>query len=102
MENVFPGNTEPQETYDLKGSWIARHTNHHSDEGKLMKDEDLHKQLLLNNHMSSKIYSQLYKDTEFLEKEIIMDYSLLLGIYYMGIDPESIENTIASKNSNDE
>ena len=93
MENVFPPNTEPQETYDIKGSWIARHTNHHSDAGKLMKDEDLHKQLLLNDDVSSKMFDQLYKDSDFLEKCGIMDYSLLLGIYYMGIDPEQIEKT---------
>merc|ERR1712087_422494 len=90
MSNVFPPKAEPQETYDVKGSWVARHTNHHSDAGKLMKDEDLHKQLLLDAKVSGRIYSQLHSDSLFLEQCDIMDYSLLLGIYYMGIDPQKM------------
>merc|ERR1712129_175795 len=58
--------------------------------GKLMKDEDLHKQLLLDKQMSARIYRQLFSDSQFLEDCDIMDYSLLLGIYYMGIDPKQM------------
>ena len=92
MRNVFPPHSEPQETFDLKGSWVARHTNNHSDLGRLMKDEDLHKQLLLERTVSSRIHGQLRRDTDFLRGHGIMDYSLLLGIYYVAIDPLKMDS----------
>ncbi len=60
------------ERYDIKGSWIDRHLF----ENELMKDEDLHRNLLLDPITSSNIYVQLQKDTMFLQKHNIMDYSL--------------------------
>ncbi|ETO06745.1 hypothetical protein RFI_30648 [Reticulomyxa filosa] len=33
LANVFVPNFEPHEKYDLKGSWIDRHTNHHVELG---------------------------------------------------------------------
>ena len=49
MENVFLAEMKPHEVYDLKGSWIDRHTDARVDEGKLMKDTDLHKKIILGN-----------------------------------------------------
>ncbi|ETO11867.1 1-phosphatidylinositol-4-phosphate 5-kinase, partial [Reticulomyxa filosa] len=87
MKNVFVPGLEPHEKYDIKGSWVNRHTKHHIELGviKLMKDQDLHKSLLLDLDISHKIYGQISKDTKFLEKNNIMDYSLLLGFYNVGI-----------------
>ncbi|ETO15687.1 G-protein-coupled receptor family protein [Reticulomyxa filosa] len=90
LANVFVPGHEPQEKYDLKGSWIDRHTNHHVDLGKLMKDEDLKKALLLDPEESHKMFQRLKDDTRFLMKQHIMDYSLLLGIYYVSVDPATI------------
>ena len=83
---IFVPKEDPSEKYDIKGSWIDRHTNHHVDRGKQMKDEDLHKRLLLESQMANKMYQQLYSDCEFLESQNIMDYSLLLGIYYVSMN----------------
>eukprot|EP01084_Bolivina_argentea_P174577 302385_1 len=68
-KNVFPWHVmqrSPDETYDLKGSWIDRHTNHSVTDRKLMKDEDLHSRLVLNPQESGKIGAQLQLDTSFL------------------------------------
>eukprot|EP00483_Globobulimina_turgida_P005175 UN05185 len=50
--NVFPADKELadkiMERYDIKGSWINRHTHRHLFENKLMKDEDLHRNLQLD------------------------------------------------------
>ena len=88
--NVFPADKglaeKIKERYDIKGSWIDRHTNRHLFENKLMKDEDLHRNLQLDPITSNTIHTQLKKDTAFLQKQNIMDYSLLLGISYQQID----------------
>ena len=73
------------EIYDIKGSWIDRSTNHYVESGKLMKDCDLHKTLKLSKNESNKLYNQLKRDSVFLSKCNIMDYSLLLGIKYISI-----------------
>jgi len=98
LENVFVPGEEPHEKYDIKGSWIDRHTNHHVESGKLMKDEDLHKTLLLNEDESEKIYKQLKEDSKFLSSHKIMDYSMLIGIYYVGINPKQIQTDIKYDN----
>eukprot|EP01083_Nonionella_stella_P316555 1148453_1 len=87
--NVFPSDkglsNQIKERYDIKGSWIDRHTNRHLFENKLMKDEDLHRKLRLDPIVSSTIHTQLANDTLFLQRQHIMDYSLLLGISYQQI-----------------
>ena len=90
LENVFVAKHDPHEKYDLKGSWIDRHTNYHVESGKLMKDEDLHKTLRIDSKVGDKIYKQLKRDSNFLKDCRIMDYSVLLGIYYVGIDPKDV------------
>jgi len=67
--------------------------------GKLMKDEDLHKRLRLNDTISDQIYKQLSRDSKFLMDQQIMDYSLLLGIYYVGINPARIQLSSSSSSS---
>ena len=79
MKNIFVADLEPHEKYDIKGSWINRHTKHHIELGKLMKDEDLKKNILLPFNESKKTWEQMSHDTRFLNTLNIMDYSLLLG-----------------------
>ena len=56
-----------------------------------MKDEDFHKQIQLPYKQSKKMWEQLSHDTRFLATLNIMDYSLLLGIYYIGVDTKNLE-----------
>eukprot|EP01083_Nonionella_stella_P069642 185771_1 len=85
MENVFLGDLKPNEMYDLKGSWEGRYTKYGVYAGKVMKDLDLKRYMILNEQKRTKILQQLDMDTQFLANNNIMDYSLLLGIYYMKI-----------------
>ena len=85
MENVFLAQLKPHEVYDLKGSWVGRGTDHGIKSGKVMKDNDLKRFIILNRKNQSQILEQLDRDAKFLEDHEIMDYSLLLGIYHMKI-----------------
>eukprot|EP01084_Bolivina_argentea_P038290 70804_1 len=81
--NIFSDIAQkPDERYDLKGSWCDRNTNHRIEDKKLMKDKDLKKPLMVNRLLAASVYQQLKKDSEFLGGLGIMDYSLLLGIFY--------------------
>ena len=91
MKNIFVPDLEPHEKYDIKGSWINRHTKHHIELGKLMKDEDFKKNVLIPIKESKKAWEQMSHDTRFLNTLNIMDYSLLLGIYYIGIKTENAD-----------
>ena len=55
-----------------------------------MKDEDLHKNILLSHEQSKRSWDQLNADTRFLTNLGIMDYSLLLGIYYIGVSSDDV------------
>merc|ERR1711933_256649 len=101
LENVFVAGSKPHECYDIKGSWIDRHTNHHVESGKLMKDQDLHKTLKLMPSISASMYKQLRADSKFLCSQNIMDYSVLLGIYYVGIDPSDVHKDLNLQSGGD-
>lgn len=85
MENVFLAQLKPHEMYDLKGSWVGRQTHHKHglQSGKIMKDNDLKRFIILSKSSRKQIIAQLKRDTRFLEDCKIIDYSLLLGIYHM-------------------
>jgi len=92
IENIFYAELDPQEKYDIKGSWVGRNTGRRVDEKKLMKDNDLRRKLILDFVVQTKLMKQLKLDTDFLCSWRIMDYSLLLGIYYLRLCPtEAIE-----------
>ncbi|ETO24338.1 G-protein-coupled receptor family protein [Reticulomyxa filosa] len=55
-----------------------------------MKDRDFHKNVLLPEDISIKVWKQLKADTKFLERSQVMDYSLMLGIYNVGLDSSHI------------
>ncbi|ETO08999.1 G-protein-coupled receptor family protein [Reticulomyxa filosa] len=55
-----------------------------------MKDRDFHKNVLLPEDVSIRVWNQLKADTKFLEQSQVMDYSLMLGIYNVGLDSSHI------------
>jgi 1-phosphatidylinositol-4-phosphate 5-kinase len=67
------------QTYDLKGSWVNRFRGS-ADEGATLKDEDYTARLgaldVSREHHDT-LRAQLERDTAWLEKHDIMDYSLL-------------------------
>jgi len=83
MNNLFPPNAILSQTFDLKGSTAGRYTPITKGKKSTLKD---------NNFLESKIkiafgpeireqfFKQLQLDVQFLIKNGIMDYSLLLGI----------------------
>lgn len=87
MGNVFPGNKDVHETYDLKGSTFGRVTtdeeiqkNPHA----VLKDlnwVERDRKLGFGSIKKNLFLSQLHKDVALLSKLNIMDYSLLIGIH---------------------
>lgn len=86
MRNVFTGHLRVHRKYDLKGSTVDREA---SDKEKAKKDPTLKDMDFLNDGAKIKIgddareklLETLTADVEFLTKNAIMDYSLLLGIH---------------------
>eukprot|EP00485_Elphidium_margaritaceum_P012881 CAMPEP_0202708118 /NCGR_PEP_ID=MMETSP1385-20130828/20374_1 /ASSEMBLY_ACC=CAM_ASM_000861 /TAXON_ID=933848 /ORGANISM="Elphidium margaritaceum" /LENGTH=736 /DNA_ID=CAMNT_0049367015 /DNA_START=537 /DNA_END=2747 /DNA_ORIENTATION=- len=87
-ENVFLSSLKPSEVYDLKGSWVNRYSTYGVTSGKTLKDGDLKRFVVCNKHNRTQLIDQLNKDSLFLASCNIMDYSLLLGIYYLKMAPD--------------
>ena len=86
MASVFAGDKELQCQYDLKGSMVGRFA---SPSEKVYKDQDFlrHRQSIALGHTNkAKFVNQIRRDSTFLQKLRIMDYSLLLGIRNVGDD----------------
>jgi len=77
---------EPVEKFDLKGSSVGRFVSvKKRKSGAILKDLDIKEQgrkLYLPEDKRQAFIDQIAKDTEFLMTYRVMDYSLLLGIYY--------------------
>ncbi|KAI9020507.1 hypothetical protein DFJ74DRAFT_673423 [Hyaloraphidium curvatum] len=89
MANIFPPNKDIHETFDLKGSTY----------GRKLREEDLRRnpravqkdlnwleagrKLRLGPEKRTRLLAQLEADIKFLEREKLMDYSLLIGIHNM-------------------
>eukprot|EP01126_Amoeba_proteus_P062377 TRINITY_DN8470_c0_g1_i2.p1 TRINITY_DN8470_c0_g1~~TRINITY_DN8470_c0_g1_i2.p1 ORF type:complete len:234 (-),score=62.78 TRINITY_DN8470_c0_g1_i2:61-762(-) len=86
MNNVFNTPYDPVEKYDLKGSTLGRSVPEKKrKEGVILKDLDIKqmdRKLYLPEDLKDKFVRQLKKDTDFLAAYKVMDYSLLLGVYY--------------------
>ena len=96
MENVFEGKLAPTEVYDLKGSWVGRCTDNNIYSGGVKKDQDLKRHIIMTRDDRACILKQIKKDTMFLQQHGIMDYSLLLGIYYMKIECDDVDMNVGS------
>jgi 1-phosphatidylinositol-4-phosphate 5-kinase len=81
MNNIFNTPYEPSEKYDLKGSVVGR-TVSKKKEGAIFKDLDISRKLYLPADCYQAFIIQLDKDCQFLATHRVMDYSLLLGVYY--------------------
>src|SRR3546814_7265151 len=82
MSNVF-STCVPEEAYDLKGSFVNRTVLQPGEKptpGKIMKDNDLKREMRLDIVVQNMLHGQLQLDTDWLVSHDIMDYSLLLGI----------------------
>jgi len=80
LKNVFFTLLPIDEVYDLKGSeWGRTNTEGHG----VLKDLDFKRKLNLTPEMKQQFLRQIEKDSQFLEKLGLIDYSLLLGIHYV-------------------
>ena len=87
MNNLFPPHKDVHETFDLKGSTVGRTYPEDKAEKNpraVLKDLNWinrHKMLELGPEKRALLTEQLRRDTEFLKKVNVMDYSLLVGIH---------------------
>lgn len=90
MGNVFDSHVEVHERYDLKGSTVGRLVpdSRRLDPSVVMKDLDfdkLKRKIHLGADRKKVLMEQIRRDSDFLLKHEIMDYSLLLGIHYKSL-----------------
>jgi hypothetical protein len=95
MANMLNTPIEIHRKYDLKGSWVGRTASDDS-AAALKKDVDFEKakeSIRVDGDIKEMLTAQIAADTKFLSENGIIDYSLLLGIHYIGGDPnaESLE-----------
>jgi 1-phosphatidylinositol-4-phosphate 5-kinase len=89
MNNLFPPHRDIHETYDLKGSTIGReYPEDKARENPNAVLKDLNwinrgKMLEMGPEKRAFLTEQIRRDTEFLKKIGVMDYSLLVGIHNM-------------------
>jgi 1-phosphatidylinositol-4-phosphate 5-kinase len=85
MGNIFAQSLEIQERYDLKGSVVGRTVGEEKLKNlkstTILKDLDFHNDLILGPQKRDLLFNQLDIDCEFLQRQDIMDYSLLLGVH---------------------
>lgn len=81
MGNVFETNRKLHEVYDLKGSTIGR-TN---PTGKgVLKDLDFsnnNRRIRIGSTRKQRLLAQIERDVQFLQRNSIIDYSLLVGVH---------------------
>lgn len=87
MNNLFPPHRDIHETYDLKGSTVGReYPEEKARENPKAVLKDLNwinrgRTLELGPEKRALFAEQLRRDTEFLKRMNVMDYSLLIGIH---------------------
>lgn len=99
----------PNERFDLKGSWVGRHTEVPKQIGlpflspsyvkECRKDKDIHAPLRLNPLEMAKVSAQLEKDSDFLARCKIMDYSLLLGVKRASLKSKAPQSTASASST---
>eukprot|EP00796_Vickermania_ingenoplastis_P007336 gene7336-5170_t len=85
MQNVFLTKSSIHRIYDLKGSTVGRFVSTRESQrtARMLKDLDLNSPIRIGPERKGILMRQLIKDTDFLKKCMIMDYSLLVGIHEM-------------------
>jgi len=86
MQNIFCTPYAPEEKYDLKGSSFGRSVPEDKRKsGVILKDLDIKetdRKFWIPKDVRELFITQLILDSKFLATHKIMDYSLLVGIYY--------------------
>ncbi|KAK7378063.1 hypothetical protein VNO80_03499 [Phaseolus coccineus] len=91
MGNLFCSEFITHRRYDLKGSSLGRTSDKPEteiSETTILKDLDLNFLFQLEKSQFEDFCRQVDMDCEILEQEGIMDYSLLVGIFFKDISPE--------------
>jgi 1-phosphatidylinositol-4-phosphate 5-kinase len=106
MNNIFNTPYSPVEKYDLKGSTVGRYVKETKRQpGVILKDLDIvgmGRKLHLPPNLHEELVRQLKKDSDFLATHKVMDYSLLLGIYYETEDNKlKVSQDVKALNEND-
>lgn len=86
MNDVWDGQ-KPSRIYDIKGTTQNRYVDEPDDAGVVLKDLNLTSYLLLDNVHGAQVLDAFDKDSDFLEQEQVIDYSLLLGLDDAGSAP---------------
>ncbi|KJE88403.1 phosphatidylinositol-5-phosphate 4-kinase type-2 gamma [Capsaspora owczarzaki ATCC 30864] len=99
QRNVFSATHEVQEKYDLKGSTVQRSADGEeiAKGGATLKDNDLrtrNRKLYLGNDIKEQLIATLERDTAFLAKLKLMDYSFLVGIHRTSKGEEPIDQDV--------
>uniref|UniRef100_A0A7S1TDU5 PIPK domain-containing protein n=1 Tax=Compsopogon caeruleus TaxID=31354 RepID=A0A7S1TDU5_9RHOD len=81
MSSIFRDGLYIDEKYDLKGSTKNRKATQAEleKENVTLKDLDFDRPVYLSKSERTRLFHQIRTDTEFLERQSIMDYSLLVG-----------------------
>eukprot|EP00026_Physarum_polycephalum_P003300 Phypoly_transcript_03310.p1 GENE.Phypoly_transcript_03310~~Phypoly_transcript_03310.p1 ORF type:complete len:697 (+),score=142.42 Phypoly_transcript_03310:316-2406(+) len=89
MKNAFFTSKKIHERYDLKGSTVGRATDEENVRRSriVLKDLNFNRQLKLGPERGKVFLAQLEKDTDFLQKFDIIDYSLIVGVHYLADAP---------------
>nr|XP_043627884.1 phosphatidylinositol 4-phosphate 5-kinase 9-like [Erigeron canadensis]XP_043627892.1 phosphatidylinositol 4-phosphate 5-kinase 9-like [Erigeron canadensis] len=83
MGNMFCTELRIHRRFDLKGSSLGRSADKvEIDENTILKDLDLNYCFYLEPSWCGALLKQIEIDSNFLEAQNIMDYSLLLGVHY--------------------
>jgi 1-phosphatidylinositol-4-phosphate 5-kinase len=83
MGNLFKSDYEIEVKYDLKGSTLGRLTADREDKSIAKKDNNFNlegRKIFIGERRKEYIMELIKKDVQFLERNSIIDYSLLLGI----------------------
>ncbi|XP_014489750.1 phosphatidylinositol 4-phosphate 5-kinase 5-like isoform X3 [Vigna radiata var. radiata] len=91
MGNLFSSEFITHRRYDLKGSSLGRTSDKPEteiSETTILKDLDLNFIFQLEKSNFEEFCRQVDLDCEILEQEGVMDYSLLVGIYFKDISPD--------------
>uniref|UniRef100_A0A1D1XHF3 1-phosphatidylinositol-4-phosphate 5-kinase n=1 Tax=Anthurium amnicola TaxID=1678845 RepID=A0A1D1XHF3_9ARAE len=86
MGNVFCSEYTVHRRFDLKGSSHGRISDKPGieiDETTTLKDLDLNFMFWLQRSWFQEFQKQVNRDSEFLQQEGVMDYSLLVGVHFM-------------------
>jgi len=83
MESIFYNapSGKVHEIYDLKGSWVDRHSDLPDASAGTYKDLDLKKPFAMPHARAAALLEELKHDSELLQTSGLMDYSLLVGVH---------------------